>query len=152
MNGNLIDNTKVYGYYIVDIKLYTLGGIYMGGFIRSNAERVETKQINTMIDKKICEDFKDSCKVMGYPINVMIETFMRQFVDGKFIIKLDKAKEINKKAKDKVTLNTTVNLETYNNFKDYCKEIGYPLNSIMASFMKEFVSEKYVLEFKRVKK
>jgi antitoxin component of RelBE/YafQ-DinJ toxin-antitoxin module len=122
----------------------------MGGFIRSDAERVETKQINTLINKEICEDFKDLCKVMGYPINVMVEIFMRQFVDGKFPVELDKAKELNKKAEYKVTLNTTVSLEIYNNFKDYCKEIGYPLNAILASFMNQFVNEDYVLEFKKI--
>ena len=124
----------------------------MAGFIRSDAERVETKQINTMVDKTICENFKDSCKIMGYPINVMLEVFMKQFVDGKFSIKFDEAKELNKKSKSKVTLNTTVNLEVYTNFKSHCKEIGCPVNAILTSFMKQYVEEDYVMEFKKVKK
>ena len=124
----------------------------MAGFIRSNAERVKTKQISTAINKEICEDFKDSCKTMGYPINIMIETFMRQFVHGKFPIKNNKLRKWNKGAKDKIILNTTVNLGVYNDFKDYCKTNGYLINEVITGFMKHYVDEEYIIEFKKVKK
>ena len=124
----------------------------MGGFIRSNAERTEIKQINTTVNKEICEDFKDWCKTKGYPINIMIEIFMSQFVDGKFLINLDKARIWNDNTKEKMVLNTTVNLEIYNKFKDCCKAIKCPINAILTAFMKQFIDENYVLEFKKADK
>lgn len=123
----------------------------MGGFIRSDVERVETKQISTTINKEVCEDFKDWCKIKGYPINVMIEIFMSQYVDGKFLIDLENAKIWNDKTKDKIVLNTTVDLKVFNDFKDCCKIIKYPINAMLTAFMKQFIDEEYVLEFRKVK-
>lgn len=122
----------------------------MGGFIRSNLERPKPKQINTTVNKEVYDDFKDWCKVKGYPINVMIETFMNQFVGGQFLIDYDKAKEMNKSAESKVTLNTTVNLKSFNKFKDCCKAMGYPINVILTGFMRQFIDEEYILEFRKI--
>lgn len=124
----------------------------MGGFIRSNAERVKTKQISAKIDKEVCDDFKDYCKIFGYPINIMIEIFMKQFVDGKFVIECDKNNKRDNNVEEKTVINTTVNLEVYNEFKSYCKENGYFVNAIFTAFMKQFIEEDYVLEFKKVEK
>lgn len=124
----------------------------MSGFIRSNAERVKTKQISAKINKEICDDFKDYCKITGYPINIMIEIFMKQFVDGKFLIECNEISKRNDDTEEKVVINTTVNFEIYNKFKSYCKENGYFVNAIFTAFMKQFIEEDYVLEFKKVEK
>ena len=56
----------------------------MGGFIKRDVERVETQALNTKVNKKVFDAFKDCCKRQGYPLNVMLESFMRQYADGDF--------------------------------------------------------------------
>ena len=121
----------------------------MGGFIKVDAERTETMALNTKVNKYVFDDFKVYCKELGYPMNVVIETFMRQFANGKFRIDSDDINKFNKKNNDdkKATINTTFNKEIYLDFKSYCKANGYFVNSAITAFMEKFVSREYVMEF-----
>lgn len=119
----------------------------MAGFIRSNAERVETTSLNQQINKEVFDEFKAYCKAMGYPMNVLIETFMQQYANGNFYLS---SKEINKWKKDDSvtdTLNTTFNKEIYLNFKAACKGNGYFIRHTITAFMEKFINSNFVLEF-----
>ena len=59
----------------------------MGKPVSSDVKRVETTALNTKVNKEVFQNFKDCCAYLGYPMNVMLETFMRQYADGEF--KLD---------------------------------------------------------------
>lgn len=48
--------------------------------------------LNTTINEEILKDFKDYCKEINCPLNVVLETFMAQFADGQFCLKLGKNK------------------------------------------------------------
>ena len=56
----------------------------MGGYIKRDVERVETTALNTKVNKEVFDAFKDCCKEQGYPLNVMLETFMRQYANHNF--------------------------------------------------------------------
>ena len=43
-------------------------------------------------------------------------------------------------------MNTTIKTEVLKNFKDYCKEIGYPMNLILDCFMEQFTKGEFSLK------
>lgn len=43
---------------------------------------------NTTIDTDILQAFKTLCKIKSYPMNVVLELFMKQFINGEFDIYL----------------------------------------------------------------
>ena len=120
----------------------------MAGYIKGvKAEKVEVAALNTKINKKVFDDFKVRCLELRYPMNVMLEIFMQQYVDGKFNIN---TREILKWETDKgevSTLNTTFNKEIYSNFKTICKNNGFYVKHVIAAFMEEFVNKKFILEY-----
>ena len=128
------------------------GGINMGGFIKSDVKRVETTPLNTKVNKEVFDAFKDSCKKAGYPLNVLLETFMLQYANGRF--KLD-AEDILKFKNDGVevdTLNTTFNKEIYFDFKITCKANGYFVKHVVTAFMEKYASGELMLEYTNVSK
>ena len=92
----------------------------MGGFIKVDADRVETTALNTKVNKEVFNNFKIYCKELGYPLNVVLETFMQQYANGRF--EIDQKDIIKYKNDDSEmdTLNTTFNKEIYFGIKDIC--------------------------------
>lgn len=124
----------------------------MGGFIKRDVERVQTTALNTKVNKEVFDAFKDYCKELGYPMNVMLETFMRQYTNGRF--KLD-SEDILKWKNDKSevdTLNTTFSKDIYNDFKLACKGNGFFVKSVIMAFMEKFASRDFVLEYTEASK
>lgn len=58
--------------------------------IKSNRDRLERATLNTTINKEVFENFKDYCREVGIPMNMVLETFMRQFCEGDFNITLSR--------------------------------------------------------------
>lgn len=56
----------------------------------------ETKQersaLNTTIKKDVLDNFREYCKGINCPMNMVLETFMTQFAQGQFSFKLIKNK------------------------------------------------------------
>lgn len=48
--------------------------------------------LNTTINKNVLDNFRDYCKEINVPMNVILEAFMGQFADGQFSLKLSKNK------------------------------------------------------------
>lgn len=46
--------------------------------------------LNTTISQDVMDDFRSYCKDMNCPMNMVLEAFMKQFVNGEFIMKLGK--------------------------------------------------------------
>lgn len=46
--------------------------------------------VNTTVKKEVLNRFRESCKELGCPMNIVLEAFMSQFADGEFKIKLGK--------------------------------------------------------------
>ena len=124
----------------------------MGGFIKRDVQRVETTALNQKINKKVFDDFKDYCKELGYPMNVMLETFMKQYAKGKFDLESDDILKWKGDVEDVDTLNTTFSKEIYLNFKDTCKGNGYFVKHVITAFMEKFASRNFVLEYVDVTK
>lgn len=119
----------------------------MGKPVSSNAQRVETTPLNTKVNKEVFDNFKDYCKELGYSMNVLLETFMRQYSNGRFNIK---AEDILKWKADKSevdTLNTTFNKEIYIEFKATCKGNKFFVRHVVTAFMEVVVNRKFILEY-----
>ena len=119
----------------------------MGGYIKRDVERVETTALNQKINKEVFDDFKDYCKELGYPMNVLIETFMRQYANGKFELKTEDIQKFKNDGKPVDTLNTTFNKEIYLDFKSACKANGYFVKHVITAFMEKFASRNFILEY-----
>lgn len=48
--------------------------------------------VNTTISEPVADDFRRVCKEINCPMNMVLETFMRQFADGQFTFKLCRGK------------------------------------------------------------
>lgn len=122
----------------------------MGGFIKRDVKRVQTTALNTKINKEVFDSFKDYCKELGYPMNVMLETFMRQYANGRFELDAEDIIKWRKDDYDVDTLNTTFSKEIYLDFKSACKGNGYFVKHVVTAFMEKFASRDFVLEYRKI--
>lgn len=122
----------------------------MGKPVTSNVSRAETKPLNTKVNKEVFESFKDYCAYLGYPMNVVLETFMRQYANGRFKLNEDDILKFKNDGKEVDTLNTTFNKEIYLDFKSTCKCNGYFVKHVIIAFMEKFASRDFVLEYTNV--
>lgn len=124
----------------------------MAGFIKIEADRVETTALNTKVNKKVFDEFKICCKTQGYPLNVVLETFMNQYANHRFDLSEEEILRWKGDVEEVDTLNTTFNKEIYSNFKYRCKSDGYFLKHVVIAFMKRYTERNLVLEFRDVTK
>ena len=119
----------------------------MGGYIKRDVERVETTALNTKVHRDIFNDFKDYCKYLGYPMNMVLEAFMQQYKNGRIYI--DHADIMKWKQEDYEvdTLSTTFNKYIYKDFKNACKDNGYFVKNVIMAFMEMFSKKNLILEY-----
>jgi hypothetical protein len=122
----------------------------VGGFIKVDANRVETTALNTKVNKEVFDGFKVCCKELGYPLNVMLVTFMQQYANGRFELKEEDILKWKKDGSDVDTLNTTFNKEIYIDFKSTCKANGYFVKHVVTAFMEKFATKKFILEYTNI--
>lgn len=63
--------------------------------IKVKAKPVKRGALNTTINDDVLIAFKAHCKELGLPMNMLLESFMAQFVDGEFVLKVGKANKIS---------------------------------------------------------
>lgn len=119
----------------------------MGGFIKRDVKRVETTALNQKVNKEVFDGFKDYCKELGYPMNVVLETFMQQYANNRFYIKDEDILKWKGDDSDVDTLNTTFSKEIYMNFKFACKDKGYFVKHVVTAFMEKFSNRNLIMEF-----
>lgn len=119
----------------------------MGKPVNSNAQRVKTTALNTKINKEVFDKFKDCCKEQGYPLNVLLETFMRQYANGRFKIDTDDILKFKNDGAEVSTLNTTFNEEIYLEFKVACKSKGLFVKHVVTAFMEIYANQDLIMEY-----
>lgn len=62
--------------------------------IKVDAKQMKRAPLNTTINEDVLSAFKSQCKSLGLPMNMLLESFMQQFVSGEFILKIGKANKI----------------------------------------------------------
>ena len=53
--------------------------------------------------------------------------------------------------KKRAMLNTTINADVLNNFREYCKTINCPMNTILETFMTQFADGQFVFQLSKNK-
>ena len=122
----------------------------MGKPVSSNVKRAEVKPLNTKINREVFEAFKDYVAHKGYSMNVMLETFMLQYTNGRFKLTEEEVLRWKNDDGEVDTLNTTFNKEISLNFKATCKGNGYFLRYVLTAFMYKLVNGNYILEYTEV--
>lgn len=120
----------------------------MGKPINSNVQRAETTALNTRVNKEIFEGFKDCLGKTGYPMNVILETFMKQYSDGRFNLKDDDILKFKNDGKELATFSTTFNKDIYLEFKSICKTKGFFVKNVITAFMEKYSNGELILEYK----
>lgn len=122
----------------------------MGKPVNSDVKRVETTGLNTKVDKETFQKFKDRCAYLGYPMNVVLETFMQQYANGRYNIEEYNIIKWKRNDLETDTLASTFNKEIYLYFKDVCKSKGYFIKHVIMAFMEDFASGKFILEYTNI--
>lgn len=123
----------------------------MGSPIKySNAERVETTALNTKVNKEVFNAFKDCCKEQGYQLNIVLETFMRQYSSGRFNLSKEDIMKWKNDDSEMDTLSTTFSKKIYTDFKFACKSNGYFVKHIVTAFMEQYSNRELILEYVNV--
>lgn len=63
--------------------------------------KIKKESLNTTIDGLILNSFKAACKKTGIPMNVIIETFMKQFIEGEFRLKFGNSNDMSVEISEK---------------------------------------------------
>lgn len=63
--------------------------------IKAKAEPKQRAMLNTTINAEIMENFKNYCKEIGMPMNMILEVFMAQFANNEFVLKMGKRNRLN---------------------------------------------------------
>jgi len=121
----------------------------MAGFIKVEAKKFPTQQLNMGVDKDIFYDFKVKCKQRGIPMNVVIETFMNQYANGKYHLSKEDIIKRMKSESSKETLNTPVNKEIHHKFKNIVNANGMDIKYVIGAFIEDYATNDLVLEFTR---
>ena len=119
----------------------------MAGYIRVDVEKQETQAINMKINSEIFEEFQKRCKERNLPMHVVLETFCRQYANGRYKLDRDditKYKDNNSKTS---VLNTPINKEVYNRFKDVVKAQGLFVRHVISAFIEDYGNTYPVMEF-----
>lgn len=119
----------------------------MGKPVTSNVPRLETTTLNTKVNKEVFDAFKDCCAEYGYSMNTMIETFMRQYANGRFHLETEDIMKFKNDGKEVDILNTTLNKEFYTDFKITCKRNRFFVKHVVMAFMEKFANKEIVLEY-----
>lgn len=60
---------------------------------QSNSKQSNKVVLNTTINQKIYNDFRDECKRLNCSMNMVLEIFMKQFANGEFAIKITRGEQ-----------------------------------------------------------
>lgn len=119
----------------------------MGKPVTSNVKRLETTTLNTKVNKEVFDAFKDCCAEYGYSMNTTIETFMRQYANGRFHLETDDIMKFKNDGKEVDTLNTSFNKDIYSDFKLTCKRKRFFVKHVVMAFMEKFANKEIILEY-----
>ena len=124
----------------------------MAGFIKVDVEKFPTQSLNMPVNKELFYHFKVKCKQRGFPLNVVVETFMNQYAHGRYPLDAENIVKWKNNDGEMETLNSTFNKEIYNNFKNVVKSNGYFIRHIVAAFIEDYVNNDLVMEYVTDKK
>lgn len=123
----------------------------MAGHIKINVEKLEVQVINTKINSKIFEEFQKKLKQQNISMNVVIETFARQYANRRYDLNEEDILKWKDDNGEVSILNTPINKDVYLQFKCKVKSDGYFVRHILSAFIEDYGKNEMVLEFVKEK-
>ena len=102
------------------------------------------------VNKYVFRKFRDSLAKCGYPINVMLEIFMRQYVLGKIQLDEENILFFKEYVGETELLRTPVNREIRERYFVFCRAKGISTRIPIMTFMQEYLEGKFVPELRKV--
>ena len=62
--------------------------------IKTDAKAVKRDALNTTIESETLQAFKEKCKSLNLPMNMLLTEFMRGFCENKFVLTIGKNNKI----------------------------------------------------------
>lgn len=121
----------------------------MAGYIKLEVERLPMQAINTKINSDIFEPFQRRCKEQNIPMNVVIETFARQYANGRYELSKESVLKWKGNINEDSSLNTPINKEVYYKFKDTVKSQKLFVKHVLSAFIEDYGKNNLELEFIR---
>lgn len=119
----------------------------MAGYIKLEVEKPETQQINLKINAEIFEEFQKKCKIRNLQMCTVVETFARQYANNNYNLDEENIIKWKNDRGDASTLNTPINKEVYNKFKNKVKDDKLFVKHVISAFIEDYAKNDYVLEF-----
>ena len=121
----------------------------MAGYLKVDVKKLEVQPINTKINSEILEEFQKRCKERNLQMCTVVETFARQYSNGKYYLNTEDILKWKNDDGETSTLNTPVNKEVYNNFKSVVKSNGFFVKNVLSAFIEDYAKNDLVMEFAR---
>ena len=118
----------------------------MAGFIKISVEKLPTQSINTKINSEIFAKFQKRCKQNNIPMNVVMETFCRQYANSKYYLDEEQILKWKDNTDNTSILNTPINKDIYYQFKDKVKADGYFVKYVLTAFIEDYAKQDMVFE------
>ena len=120
----------------------------MAGYIKVEAEKLETKQINTQVNAEVFEEFQKKCRERNLQMCTVIETFARQYANNRYKLDEDDILKWKNHSGKTSTLSTPINKEVYNQFKEEVKANGYFVKHMLMAFIEDYANKDLIMEFR----
>lgn len=119
----------------------------MSGYIKLEVKKLKTQAINTQINSEILEQFQKKCKERNLQMCTVIETFARQYANGRYNLSKEDIIKWKDRNDETSTLNTPINKEVYHQFKDRVKSNKYFVKHVLSAFIEDYGKNDLILEF-----
>ena len=119
----------------------------MAGYLKVNVKKLEVQAINTKVPSEIFEEFQKRCKERNFQMCTIIETFARQYANGRYKFNEEDITKWKNYNGDVSTLNTPINRDVYYQFKDKVKADGYFVKHILSAFIEDYGNNDLTMEF-----
>lgn len=119
----------------------------MAGYIKIEVEKLETQSINTQINSEILTEFQKKCKKQNLQMCTVIETFARQYANRRYHLNTEDILKWKNDDGETSTLNTPINKEVYNRFKNVVKTRGFFVKNVLSAFIEDYAKNELILEF-----
>ena len=119
----------------------------MAGYLKVEVKKMEVQPINTKINSEILEEFQKRCKERNLQMCTVIETFARQYSNGRYCLNADDIVKWRNDDGETSTLNTPINKEVYNDFKNVVKSRGFFVKNVLSAFIEDYAKNDLIMEF-----
>ena len=124
----------------------------MGRPVNSKVPREKTAALHMNVNKYTFRKFRDSLAKYGYPMNMILEIFMRQYALGEILLDEENILFFEEYVGETELLRTPVNREVRESYFAFCRARNMHTKVPIMAFMQEYSEGKFVPEFRKIQR